>query len=286
VDRVSGERGYCGAGSGPTIAAVLPHFGEEPPLIGSGGAGTIFFSHCNMACVFCQNYQISQEGLGSATSPLELARKMTELQKEGCANVEPVSPSPHLPGLLDALAIAVDNGLSLPVVYNTNGYETTETLGLLAGIVDVYVPDLKYSSAAAAARYSDAPNYVEVARDAILTMHAQVGNLVVDLHGTAVRGLILRHLVLPKNLSGTPDTLLWIKDHLPLTVTLSLMAQYAPVHRSREFPPLDTKITVTEYEEAVDLAWDMGFENVFVQDLDSPFSGIPDFKACLPFVWE
>jgi putative pyruvate formate lyase activating enzyme len=239
-----------------------------------------------MACVFCQNHQISQEGLGTVTLPADLALKMIELQDAGCTNVEPVSPSPHLPGLLQALAMAMHKGLRLPVVYNTNGYEAPETLDVLEGIVDVYVPDLKYSQAGLAARYSDAPDYVAVARAAILTMHSQVGNLVVDLYGAAVRGLILRHLVLPGNLSGTRDTLLWISDHLPHTVTLSLMAQYVPLHRGKNFPPLDRKITVAEYEEAVDLAWDMGFENVFVQDLDSPCSGIPDFGASRPFSWE
>jgi putative pyruvate formate lyase activating enzyme len=286
VDRQAGERGYCGAGPLPTVAAALPHFGEEPPLTGSGGAGTIFFSHCNMACVYCQNFQISQAGLGSEISPVDLAVKMLELQRAECANIEPVSPSPHLPGLLEALASAVEKGLHLPIAYNTNGYETRETLDILDGIVDIYVPDLKYSSAAAAASYSDTPDYVETSRAATLQMHSQVGNLVVNLYGAAVRGLIVRHLALPENIAGTAETLSWLRDNLPQTITISLMAQYAPLYRSAEFPPLDRKLTREEYDQVVDMTWDMGFDNVFIQDMDSPVSGIPDFREDRPFNWE
>lgn len=286
VDRASGERGYCRAGPHPAIATAIPHFGEEPPLVTAGGAGTIFFSRCNLRCVYCQNHQISQGDLGNEIVPEDLADKMLELQELECANIEPVSPSHHLPGLLESLANAVEKGLRLPVVYNTNGYENPETLDLLEGIVDVYVPDLKYSSPDAASRYSDARDYVSVAREAVLKMHAQVGNLVVDIHGGAVRGLIVRHLVLPEGNAGTRDTLLWIKDNLPATVTISLMAQYSPLHRSREFPPLDRAVTAAEYEEAVDLAWDLGFENVFVQDVESQTAGIPDFGSSRPFNWD
>ncbi len=286
VDRQADEHGYCGAGALPTVAAVLPHFGEEPPLTGSGGAGTIFFSHCNMACVYCQNFQISQAGIGSKISPADLAVKMLELQRAECSNIEPVSPSTHLPGLLEALALAVEKGLHLPVVYNTSGYETRETLDILEGIVDVYVPDLKYSSRTSATAYSDAPDYVETSRAAVLQMHSQVGNLVVDLYGAAVRGLILRHLVLPGNIAGTAETLAWIRDNLPQTTTISLMAQYTPLHRSSQFPPLDRKLTRQEYDQVVDMAWDMGFVNVFIQDMDSPLSGIPDFRDDQPFNWE
>ncbi len=286
VDRAAGDRGYCGAGPVPSVAAVLPHFGEEPPLTGDGGAGTIFFTRCNLRCVYCQNHQISQGGIGSEITPRALASEMIRLQAQGCSNVEAVSPSHHLPGLLEALAIAVEGGLDLPLVYNTNGYESPDTLDLLDGIVDVYLPDLKYADEDAALKYSDAPDYVERARNAVLSMHAQVGNLVVDLPGRAVRGLLLRHLVLPHGASGTTETLRWIDRHLPSTVTVSLMAQYSPLHRSREFPPLNRRITPQEYDEAVDLAWDMGLENVFVQDLDSDEVGIPDFVSHQPFQWK
>ncbi len=286
IDRTSGERGYCGAGPEPSVAAVLPHFGEEPPLTGPGGAGTIFFSRCNLRCVYCQNHQISQGELGCVRSPGELALELLRLQKRGCSTIEPVSPTHHLPGLLNALARAAEQGLDLPLVYNTNGYESIETLELLDGIVDVYLPDLKYPSNSQALKYSDAEDYVETARGAILKMHSQVGDLVVDDRGTAVRGLILRHLILPGDASGTKETLLWVRDNLPITVTLSLMAQYVPLHRSKDFPPMDRMITSEEYDKAVDAAWVLGFENVFIQEVDSQESGIPDFTLTKPFNWE
>jgi putative pyruvate formate lyase activating enzyme len=286
VDRASGEQGYCGAGPLPSVAAFLPHFGEEPPLVGQGGAGTIFFSGCNLRCVYCQNHQISQRPAGRLTTPEELGRIMIELRDRGCATLEPVSPSHHLPGLLEALAAAVQQGVDLPVVYNTNAYEAPETLDLLEGVVDVYLPDLKYASNERAREYSGAGDYVDTARAAILKMYSQVGNLVVDINGQAVRGMILRHLVLPGELAGTHDTLSWVADNLPGTVTISLMAQYAPLHRAGEFPQLDRGLTAEEYDEAVDLAWELGLENVFVQDLDSRNVGIPDFVRNQPFEWE
>lgn len=285
VNRTAGETGYCGAGPNPTIASALPHFGEEPPLSGKGGAGTIFFSRCNLRCVYCQNYQISQGDVGTVVSPRGLSRMVLGLQQKGCSNIEPVSPSHHLPGLLEALALAADQGLDLPVVYNTNGYESVETLDLLDGIADIYLPDLKYASSGEAFTYSDAADYAETARKAILTMHDQVGNLVVDVRGRGVRGMILRHLVLPEDLSGTRETLLWVRDNLPRTITLSLMAQFSPLHRSREFPALNRRLSTAEYENAVDFAWELGFENVFVQDLDSQDHGIPDFQLDKPFNW-
>jgi len=211
---------------------------------------------------------------------------MMRLQQSGCATLEPVSPSHHLPGLLEALALAKEQGLEIPVVYNTNGYETLETLDLLDGIVDVYLPDLKYSDPNRALLYSGVGDYVETARSAILEMHSQVGNLVVDVHGTAVRGMILRHLILPNGASGTESTLKWIRDNLPITVTLSLMAQYSALHKSTEIPELNRKLAPQEYEDAVDLAWGMGFENVFIQEMDSCHAGIPDFTLESPFVWD
>ena len=286
VDRTAGEPGFCGAGSIPSIAAVLPHFGEEPPICGSGGAGTIFLTRCNLRCVYCQNHQISQGTLGTPMSPRDLATEMVRLQKQGCSTIEPVSPSHHLPGLLEALALAVEQGLDLPLVYNTNGYESRDVLNLLNGLVDVYLPDLKYADSAAAGTYSDAEDYVAIARSAILLMHSQVGNLVVDVTGRAVRGMILRHLVLPGNAAGTEDTLIWIRDNLPITVTISLMAQYSPQHKSRAFPELGRALTPEEYDGAVTAAWEMGFENVFIQDMGSSEVGIPNFGDDKPFHWD
>jgi putative pyruvate formate lyase activating enzyme len=286
VDRTAGETGYCAAGPQPSIAAAAPHFGEEPPLTGSGGAGALFFTRCNLRCVYCQNFQISQGPCGEPVDPEELCEKMLAIDGLGCSNLELVSPTHHLPGILEALASAVGKGLSIPVVYNSNGYESPETLELLDGIVDIYLPDLKYASNEHAARLSDSADYVQTARSAIVRMHNQVGNLVLDLQGRAVKGLILRHLVLPGDLSGTRETLFWAHDHLPLTVTISLMAQYSPIHRSAAFPPLDRGIVSEEYDRAVDLAWELGFENVFIQDLESRTVGIPDFHRSNPFEWD
>jgi putative pyruvate formate lyase activating enzyme len=285
VNRLDGERGYCGAGAVPGIAGALPHFGEEPPLSGMGGAGTVFFSRCNMRCVYCQNHQISQGQTGSEIQPAALADRLIELQAIGCGNIEPVSPTHYLPWLLEALAIATENGLSLPLVYNTNGYEAAATLDLLEGIIDVYVPDIKYASDEHAARYSDAPEYVETARSAILRMQGQVGDLVTDEAGRAVRGLILRHLVLPADISGAAETLFWVAENLPDTTTLSIMAQYSPLHRAKLHPPLHRCVTEAEYDRALDLAWDLGLENVYIQEYTARDCCIPDFSKDIPFVW-
>ncbi len=285
VDRISGEVGFCSAGPEAVVASVLPHFGEEPPLTGTGGAGTIFFSGCNMRCVYCQNHQISQGGMGYVINTDRLAQKILGLQQQGCSSLEPVSPTHHLPGFLEAVAKAMAKGLTLPIVYNTNGYESPQTLELLDGIVDVYLPDLKYASVTSAAKYSAAADYVEIARAAILMMHSQVGNLVVDTSGRAKRGIIIRHLVLPNDLAGSRETLMWIRDNLPRDTCLSIMAQYMPLHKSSDFPLLNRAVTIGEYEEVLDYAWSQGFENVFIQEVDSQEIGVPDFSLDQPFNW-
>jgi putative pyruvate formate lyase activating enzyme len=286
VNRAADQRGYCGAGRVPQLASAIPHFGEEPPLSFGGGAGTIFFSHCNLRCVYCQNHQISQSGVGSLVTAEELASKIMDLQSAGCSNIEPVSPTHHLPGLLDALAIASERGLGRPVVYNTNGYETPEALEILDGIVDVFLPDLKYASDEEAMRYSDAAGYVGIARSAIIKMHSQVGDLLLDDDGRAIRGLIVRLLILPGNLSGTKKSLLWIRDNFSQSIAISIMAQYVPLHQASLDPLLNRTITEDEYDRVLDLAWDMGFENAFIQDLESQVSGIPDFLSEKPFQWD
>jgi len=285
VNRLAGESGYCGAGADPSVAAVVPHFGEEPPICGSGGAGTIFFCRCNLRCVYCQNHQISQGPAGSPMLSGQLSEAMLRLQAQGCSTIEPVSPSHHLPGLLEALAAAAEQGLRLPVVYNSNGYESTEVLELLDGVVDVYLPDIKYAGAQASLRYSDVPNYVEIARSAVLKMHGQVGSLVVSPEGIAERGLIIRLLVLPEDVSGTNRTLRWIRENLPSSTTISLMAQYSPLHRATDFPPLDRPITQEEYDRVVDFAWDLGFDEAFIQETDARNVGVPDFQLDKPFIW-
>lgn len=286
VDRISGQIGYCGAGSLPSHSGILPHFGEEPPLVGIGGAGTIFFTHCNMRCVYCQNFQISRGECGEYITVEELANEMLKLQLFGVSNIEPVSPAHQMHLFLKALTIAAGKGLDLPVVYNSSGYDTLEALKLLRGIVHVYLPDLKYADSRMAGKYSDCENYVEIARAAIREMYDQVGDLELDSSGRAVRGLIIRHLMLPSDISGTIETMYWIRDNLSSTVAISLMAQYSPIYEAWKFPELNRRISASEYNRVVDVCWDIGLENVFIQELESQDLCIPDFRNKKPFAWD
>jgi putative pyruvate formate lyase activating enzyme len=286
VNRRKREKGYCRAGPKPRVAAILPHLGEEPPITGANGAGTIFFSDCNMRCVYCQNHQISHDSLGKEFTARDLALGMMDLQEKGCSCIEPVSPSHHLPGLLEALAIAREMGLHLPVVYNTNGYEAESTLDLLDSIVDIYLPDLRYSDDAMAMKYSDAPGYTAVARAAILRMWRQVGDLTLDENGLAKRGIIIRLLVMPNNVAGVRESLYWIKENLSDRSTLSLMSQYSPLFMADRHFQLSVSLPEQDYEEMIDLCWDLGFENVFIQDYSARDMGIPDFESSAPFDWD
>ncbi|MDD3471555.1 MAG: radical SAM protein [Syntrophaceae bacterium] len=286
VDRLSGEIGYCGAGPLPSHSGILQHFGEEPPLVGIGGAGTIFFTHCNMRCVFCQNYQISRGECGEIMSIEELAQEMIKLQKYGASNIEPVSPTHQMNVFLEALGIAAQRGLDLPVVYNSGGYDSLEALKLLRGVVHVYMPDLKYADSKMSAKYSDCDDYVEVARQAIKEMYDQVGELELDADGRAIKGLIIRHLVLPNSISGSEQTMLWIRNNLSPKVTISLMSQYSPMYDAIKYPELNRRIKASEYNKIVDYCWDLGLENVFVQDIRSQDSCIPDFRNDKPFSWD
>lgn len=286
VDRTSGEIGYCGGGSLPSHAGVLPHFGEEPPLVGTGGAGTIFFTHCNLRCVFCQNYQISRGECGECVSVEGLADEMLKLQFMGASNIEPVSPTHQMHVFLKALGIAAQKGLDLPIVYNSGGYDSLEVLRLLRGIVHVYMPDLKYADNRMAKKYSDCDNYVEVARAAVKEMYDQVGELDVDSDGRATKGVIIRHLMLPGDISGTAETMRWIRDNISSEVAISLMSQYSPMYEASRFPELNRRITASEYNRIVDLCWDLGLENVFIQEIESQESCIPDFRNRNPFNWD
>lgn len=286
VDRMAGEIGYCGSGDQPSHSGILPHFGEEPPLVGTGGAGTIFFTHCNLRCAFCQNYQISRGECGETISVGKLAEEMLKLQLEGASNIEPVSPTHQMHLFLEALGIASEKGLNLPVVYNSGGYDSVEALKLLRGVVHVYMPDLKYADSRMAARYSDCPDYVEFARDAVKEMYDQVGELELDSEGRAIKGLIIRHLVLPDDISGTAKTMRWIRDNLSSEVAISLMSQYSPMYDAVKYPELRRRITTSEYDRIVDLCWDLGLENVFIQEISSQDSCIPDFRNRDPFEWD
>jgi len=281
VNRLAGEIGFCRSGAQPTVASVCAHHGEEPPLSGTKGSGTIFFGNCTMRCVYCQNYQISQDPRkmrGHEISVTALAHEMLRVQNElGCHNINLVSPTHFVPQIVRALYQTVPLGLHLPLVYNTGGYDSVETLKLLDGIIDIYLPDIRYASDTVAKRYSRTPDYVENARAAIKEMHRQVGGLVVDSAGVALRGLIVRHLILPGGLAGSEESLTWLAENISPGVHISMMAQYYPAHHAARFPELARHITPSEYGHVMDVMDRLGMENGWVQELDSPNNYRPDF---------
>ncbi len=278
VDRKKGEKGICRATNTIRIAKAVPHFGEEPPVSGTKGSGTIFFSFCNLRCCFCQNYQISHEALGQDLSEAELARKMLSLQKKGCHNINLVSASHFLPQIISALFLAVKEGLCIPIVYNTNGYESIKTLELLSGIVDIYLPDAKYSDDKTAEKYSFAKDYPKINMLAINEMFRQTGHLKLDNNGIAVKGLVVRHLVLPKNLAGTKDVFQNLKRAIGTDLFISFMAQYKPCHKAKEDKDLSAFLSKQEYLKAIDILFDLGFKNGWTQDFEpSDKSFVPDF---------
>jgi len=269
VDRLKNDKlGFCRSGLNPVISSVSPHYGEEPPLSGTKGSGTVFFTNCNLRCVYCQNYPISQLGNGEERSPGELACQMLWLQEQGCHNLNLVTPTHFVPQILKAIGIAMQRGFILPIVYNTSGYESLETLRLLDGIVDIYLPDMRYSDNAAAMKYSIAPDYPEINCAAIKEMYRQVGNLVLDEQGIAKQGLIIRHLVLPGNIAGTEEVMKFLAGEISKDVTISLMSQYFPAYRAREFNEINRRITTEEYEKAYQIMLKYGLENGWIQNLD------------------
>ncbi len=265
VNRLKGEKGFCGVDARLWVSSYGPHYGEEPPLSGNNGSGTIFFTYCNLKCVYCQNYTISQLGDGDTVSEEDLANMMLYLQRLGCHNINLVTPTHFLPQILSALTIALERGFNLPVVYNTSGYERVEILKLLDGIVDIYLPDMRYSSDEYAVRYSSAPRYPEVNRLAVKEMYRQVGNLILDERGIAKRGIIIRHLVMPEDISGTEDVLKFIAEEISKDTYISLMAQYRPEYKARNIYPLNRRITREEYKRALEIAKNLGLRNVWTQ---------------------
>ncbi len=258
VDRLSDERGICGSGRQAIVSSFNPHFGEEAPLVGRGGSGTIFFANCNLKCIFCQNYEISHLGDGEAVDSGKISIIMIYLQKIGCENINFVSPTHVVPQILDALPKAIQSGLRIPLVYNTGGYDSLRTLGLLDGIVDIYMPDMKYSSNSVSKRLSGVEDYVERNREAVLEMHRQVGDLQVKEDGVATKGLLVRHLVLPEGLAGTLETAEFLVGKVSRDTYINLMDQYRPCYRAGEVPALSRRITPEEYREAVRLARQAG----------------------------
>ena len=258
VNRLSDQKGLCRTGRRAAVASYAPHFGEEDCLVGQGGSGTIFFSGCNLSCVFCQNCDISQQEAGREVSAEALARMMLELQSCGCHNINFVTPTHVVPQILEALLLAREEGLRLPLVYNSGGYDRVDTLRLLDGIFDIYMPDAKFGQDAPAIKYSHAPGYTGVMKAAIKEMHRQVGDLVTDEEGIARRGLLVRHLVLPEGLAGTAEAVRFISQEISKNTYLNVMAQYHPAYHACRFPELCRPITAREYAQAVALAAEAG----------------------------
>jgi putative pyruvate formate lyase activating enzyme len=285
VNRMKDETGFCRSGYLPLVASFCDHHGEEPVLSGKRGSGTIFFANCNLKCIYCQNHQISQRPEPQQFNIMimqieQLAKNMLYLQDQlGCHNINLVSPSHFVPQIVKAVLVAVPLGLKVPLVYNSNAYDSLETLRLLEGIIDIYLPDLKYSSDDMAEKYSSANGYVEFSRLAIQEMYRQTGDLEVTEDNIAVRGLIIRHLILPQNIAGSAESLKWLRRNLSSTVTLSVMSQYMPVHHAGKFPPLSRKITREEYDSVVQIVERYGFENGWLQKLDSSENYLPDFNT-------
>ncbi len=244
----------CRTGEHAVVHSFGPHHGEEDVLKGWKGSGTIFFSWCNLRCVYCQNWEISQKGAGRPTQPREIAAMMLELQELGCHNINFVSPSHVVAQILAAINIAAEKGLRLPLVYNTGGYDSLEALALLDGVIDIYMPDMKYGDGEIARTHSKVRNYVEVNQAAVKAMHRQVGDLVLDDKGLAQRGLLIRHLVLPGNLAGSKKVLAFIANEISRNTYLNLMDQYQPCFRANKYPPLDRSITAEEFRAALSLA--------------------------------
>jgi len=254
VDRQAGETGVCKTGERAWVSSFNPHFGEESPLVGSSGSGTIFFTHCNLLCIFCQNFEISQLEEGRPITGEQLAAIMLELQRSGCHNINFVTPS-HVPAqILQALKPAVEAGLRIPLVYNSGGYDKVETLRLLEGVVDIYMPDFKFWDPEVARKACNAPDYPEVARSALREMHRQVGDLVLDDDGIARRGLLVRHLVLPRGLAGTPDIMKFIAEEISADTYVNIMRQYRPCGRAAEMEELADHPTAEEFDAALEAA--------------------------------
>jgi putative pyruvate formate lyase activating enzyme len=263
VNRQNGEKGFCRAPTSPVIFSAHPHFGEEISLVGTNGSGTIFFSNCNLRCVFCQNWPISHEGKGKRVRDDDLADMMIGLQKIGCHNINLVTPTHVMPNILNATRIALKKGLRLPLVYNTSGYERLEILKILDGIVDIYLPDMKYMDADHAAKYSaGASDYPKVAKKAIIEMNRQVGELQIDKRGIATRGLMIRHLVMPNRVAGTEEFVRWVAQALSKSAYVNIMPQYRVEYKAFNYPEIARGIAVQEFLEAMEWAEGYGLTNV------------------------
>ncbi len=281
-NRLNDEIARCYSGRLPIVSSYTPHFGEEPLLVGTHGVGNIFFGNCNLRCVYCQNFMISQnhrEERKNEVSIDRLGEMMLELQGKGCHSIGLVSPTHFVPQIVEALEIAARRGLRLPLIYNTNAYDAVQVLRLLDGIVDIYLPDLKYSDEDLARRYSKIPDYPRHAREAIAEMHRQVGSgLLLGDDGLVKRGMIIRHLVLPNDIAGSRAALRWVRDTLGPGVTMSLMAQYFPAHRALTTPLLDRKVRQGEYERILEELSKLGMESGWAQEFEASEYYRPEFE--------
>jgi putative pyruvate formate lyase activating enzyme len=263
VNRARGDKGFCGAPAKPVVFSAHPHFGEEMPLVGHGGSGTIFFSNCNLRCIFCQNWPIAHEGKGKQVRDEDVAEMMLKLQKMGCHNINLVTPTHVMPNILSATRMALKKGLRIPLVYNTSGYERMDILKILDGIVDIYMPDMKYMDPAQSEKYSSgASDYPEVTKQGIIEMNRQVGELMLDKQGIALRGVIIRHLVMPNRVAGTREFVQWVSESLPKSTYINIMPQYRVEYKAYEHPEIARGITVQEFLEAMDWAEQAGLTNL------------------------
>jgi putative pyruvate formate lyase activating enzyme len=251
VNRLAGELGVCRTGRQAMISSYSPHFGEEDPLVGRDGSGTIFFTHCNLRCVFCQNYDISHLGEGYEIEPSDLSNIMIRLQEQGVHNINFVTPSHVVAQILEALPQAIEQGLHIPLVYNSSGYDSVETLELLDGIVDIYMPDLKFADSDVARRYCNAPDYPEQAKAAVREMHRQVGDLVMNEQGIAERGVLVRHLVMPEGKAGTYELMKFLAEEVSQNTYVNIMNQYRPCGGAAQFSELSRALTLAEYQQAL-----------------------------------
>jgi len=265
VDRTAGEKGVCGAGAEAEVSSYNAHFGEEPPISGDHGSGTIFLTHCNLRCVFCQNYPISHLGHGNPAPPERMAGMMLRLQDRDCHNINFVTPTHFMPQILAAVDIAAKDGLEIPIVYNCGGYESLAALELLDGVVDIYMPDMKYGGSEAPEEFSGCADYPERNREAVREMFRQAGPLEMDEGGIATRGLMVRHLVLPENLAESRKVLEFIARELSPDVYISVMEQYFPAYRAADHEKLGRGITRAEYKEVLDIVDELGFTNGWIQ---------------------
>lgn len=258
VNRFENRLGVCKVGRLPKVSSYAPHFGEEAPLVGIHGSGTIFITSCNLGCVFCQNYDISHLGEGYEVSIERFAHMMVELQGMGCHNINFVTPSHVVPQILEALPIAIEEGLHIPLVYNTGGYDLVETLRLLDGVFDIYMPDFKFSDSEVAVKLCKAKDYPQVTMEAIREMHRQVGDLILDDRGIALRGLIVRHLVMPNGLAGTRKVMQFLASEISANTYVNIMDQYYPCGTAYKYPEINRRISTDEFEEAIRIAKEAG----------------------------